>query len=176
VVSFQLNLSHQVEVVGQSICVAQRSLQVDLYIRSLVIMLSHIKNKKVVNYRASSFDVYISAESKGPSYFLQVLCVLILVWSVTLQWYFMGPSFWRNPVAVYKVRCLSQCIVTNPQICCKLSVFWVSWYHWFLSPSWTSWLATNPFFLFIYIWFNYFSDVISSVIYFHYVNCLPAPN
>jgi hypothetical protein len=106
VISFQLNLSHQVEVVDQSICVARRSLQVDLYKRTLVIMLSHIKNMKVVNYRASSFDVYISAESKEPSYFLQVLCVLTLVWSVTLQWYFMGPSFWRNPVAVYKVHCL----------------------------------------------------------------------
>jgi hypothetical protein len=73
------------------VCVLQRSLHVDLH-------------KKIWSHcfltSKYSFDVNISAQSKEPSYFL---CVLILVWSITLEWYFISPSFWQNHVAVYKV-------------------------------------------------------------------------
>lgn len=37
----------------------------------------------------------------------QAFCVVLLAWSVALQRYFLGSTFWLNSIAVYKVNTLS---------------------------------------------------------------------
>lgn len=37
----------------------------------------------------------------------QAFCVVLLAWSVALQRYFLGSTFWLNSIAVYKVKTLS---------------------------------------------------------------------
>jgi hypothetical protein len=37
----------------------------------------------------------------------QAFCVVLLAWSVALQRYFLGTTFWLNSIAVYKVKTLS---------------------------------------------------------------------
>lgn len=44
---------------------------------------------------------------------IQVLCVLLLVWSVWLQWYFLRAQFWINRVGVYKVVVLVLMVVST---------------------------------------------------------------
>ncbi|KAG0601477.1 hypothetical protein M758_11G114500 [Ceratodon purpureus] len=44
---------------------------------------------------------------------IQALCILVLVWSVCLQWYFLRAQFWLNRVGVYKVVVLGLMIVST---------------------------------------------------------------
>ncbi|XP_024358614.1 two pore calcium channel protein 1 [Physcomitrium patens] len=44
---------------------------------------------------------------------IQVFCVMVLVWSVCLQWYFLRAQFWVGRVGVYKVVVLSLMVIST---------------------------------------------------------------